>query len=142
MEITMSKLCGALGLVGGVFATSVGGWDSSIKTLLLFMGIDYVTGLILSIIFKKSSKTGDGTFMSAVGAIGLVKKLMIIVLIAMAHRIDIMLGVNYVRDSLAIAFIVNESLSIVENAGLMGVPVPEVLMNGISVLKGKEEKSE
>lgn len=56
-----------------------------------------------------------------------------------ANRLDIVMGTSYIRDAVCIAYIVNELVSIIENAGLMGVPVPEVVMNAIDALKQKKE---
>ena len=67
---------------------------------------------------------------------------MTLLVVAVAARIDVLLNTTYFRDGVAIAFIVNETLSIIENAGLMGVPIPEVLKNAIEVLKTKSTPPE
>lgn len=60
----------------------------------------------------------------------------------MAVRLDLLIGTSYLRDAVCIAFIVNEVISITENAGLMGVPIPAVITNAISVLKKKQTETE
>ena len=64
---------------------------------------------------------------------------MVMVFVLIANRLDIVMGTSYIRDAVCIAYIVNELVSIIENAGLMGVPVPEVVMNVIDALKQKKE---
>lgn len=56
-------------------------------------------------------------------------------------RLDILLGVTYIRDALVVAFCANELISITENAGLMGVPIPEALKEAIDLLKNSKEKT-
>ena len=66
---------------------------------------------------------------------------MMLLIVLVAVRLDLLMGMDYLRDAVCIAFIANEALSIVENAGLMGVPLPEMLRNAIDILgKSAEEK--
>lgn len=131
-------LCSMLGVIGSAIAYILGGWDTSIITLLIFMGIDYVTGLVVAGVFHKSNKTKTGALESRVGWKGLIKKCVTILFVVVAVRLDLLIGCNYIRDAVCIAFITNELISIIENAGLMGVPIPEVITKAIDVLKSKE----
>ena len=63
---------------------------------------------------------------------------MTLLIVVIANRLDMQLGTSYIRDSVCIAFIVNECLSIIENAGLMGCPIPAPIKNAIEVLKNKD----
>lgn len=126
-----------VGAVGGFLASCFGGWTESLTTLLIFMGIDFVTGFICAAVFHKSQKTATGALESKASFKGLCRKGVILLIVLVGHRIDIALGMAYVRDAVCIAFIVNETLSIVENAGLMGVPIPKVVTNAIEILKKK-----
>ena len=118
-----------------------GGWDTALETLILFMGIDWFTGgVLLPVVFKKSPKSKSGTLESRAGWKGLCRKGMVFVLIAV--RLDLLMGTSYLRDTVCIAFIANEAVSIVENAGLMGVPIPEVICKAIEVLEEKGKGSE
>jgi toxin secretion/phage lysis holin len=135
------KVITFIGFVGAVFSYLIGGWNYAIGTLLLFMCIDYATGIILSAFFKKSLKTENGGLSSKVGFLGLFKKCMILVFILIAYRLDLTLGVSYIKDGVCYAFIVNELISIVENMGLIGFPVPKFIMDAIDILKSKEDKS-
>ena len=118
-----------------------GGWDIALQTLVLFMGIDWITGgILLPVIFKKSPKSENGRLESRAGWKGLCRKGMTLLFVLIAVRLDLLMGTNYLRDAVCIAFIANEALSILENAGLMGMPIPEVLRQAIDILNGKAEK--
>lgn len=127
------------GVVGSCIAGLFGGWDASIITLLICMLIDYISGIIVAGVFHKSKKTTTGTLESRAGWKGLFKKGMTIFIVVIANRLDIQLGTTFIRDGVCIAFITNEVISIVENAGLMGVPIPKVLLKMIDVLQSKTD---
>ena len=129
------KLCTILGTIGACVASLFGGWDASIITLLIFMGVDYISGLIVAGVFKVSPKTATGALESRVGFKGLCRKGMILLLVLVATRLDISIGTPYIRDGVCIAFIANELISIIENAGLMGIQIPKPLQNAIDILK-------
>ncbi len=130
----------AIGTIGGGIAALFGGWTSAMTTLIIFMVIDYATGIIVAGVFHRSGKSKSGALESRAGFKGLCRKGMILLILLVACRLDLMLGTGYIKDCVCIAFVVNETLSIIENAGLMGVPVPQVIMKAIDVLKAKEEK--
>ena len=130
----------AIGTIGGGIAALFGGWTSAMTTLIIFMVIDYATGLIVAGVFHRSGKSKSGALESRAGFKGLCRKGMILLILLVACRLDLMLGTGYIKDCVCIAFVVNETLSIIENAGLMGVPIPQVLIKAIDVLKAKEEK--
>lgn len=130
---------GAVGAVGGAFASFFGGWDAALTTLLIFMGIDYLTGLIVAGVFHKSQKTKTGSLESRAGWKGLCRKGVTLLIVLVACRLDLLTGSTFIRDAVVIAFVVNETLSIIENAGLMGVPIPSVIVKAIEVLKKRSE---
>lgn len=130
----------AIGTIGGGIAALFGGWTSAMTTLIIFMVIDYATGVIVAGVFHRSGKSKSGALESRAGFKGLCRKGMILLILLVACRLDLMLGTGYIKDCVCIAFVVNETLSIIENAGLMGVPIPQVLIKAIDVLKAKEEK--
>ena len=133
-------ICTIAGVVGSFIAGLFGGWDTSLVTLLLFMGIDYITGLAVAAC-GKSQKSDTGRLSSKIGWRGLAKKCVSLLLVLVAVRLDITLGTSYIRDAVCIAFTVNELISITENAGLLGVPLPGILTKAIDLLqsKGKED---
>lgn len=133
------KLLTFIGIIGGWIASLFGGWDAALVSLVIFMGIDYVTGLIVAGVFHKSEKTENGTLESRAGWKGLCRKGVSLLVVLVACRLDLIMGSNFIRDAVVIAFIVNETISIIENAGLMGIPVPKVITKAIEVLKNKSE---
>ncbi|MDE7309572.1 MAG: phage holin family protein [Lachnospiraceae bacterium] len=135
-------ICFVTGAVGSFIASLFGGFDAAMVTLLIFMAVDYISGMIVAGVFKKSQKTKNGALESGAGWKGLCRKGMTLVIVLIAVRLDMIIGTNYIRDMVCIAFIANETISIIENAGLMGVPVPAVITKAIEVLKEKSEKEE
>lgn len=131
-----------IGVVGGFIASLFGGWDAALVTLIIFMGVDYLTGLIVAGVFHNSEKTETGTLESRAGWKGLCRKGVSLLVVLVACRLDLVIGSNFIRDSVVIAFIANETLSIVENAGLMGIPIPAVIAKAIDVLKKKAESED
>lgn len=136
------KILSLLGCVGSVIASLFGGWDAALVTLVIFMGIDYVTGLIVAGVFHTSEKTENGTLESRAGWKGLCRKGVTLLVVLVACRLDLMMGSNFIRDAVVIAFVANETISIIENAGLMGIPIPAVIVKAIEVLKKKAESEE
>lgn len=132
------KIFSYLGLGTGAITALFGGWDAALQTLVLFMVIDWITGgILLPAVFKKSPKSENGALESRAGWKGLCRKGMTLLFVLIALRLDLLIGTNYLRDAVCIGFIANEALSIVENAGLMGIPMPEVLQRAIDVLGKK-----
>lgn len=135
-----NALCAGIGVVGSFVASLFGGWTASLTTLLIFMGIDYVSGLVVAGVFHNSPKTSTGALESRAGFKGLIRKFMILLFVLIGYRLDVAVGTSYIKDAVCIAFIANELISIVENAGLMGLPVPAVISNAIDILKKKTEE--
>lgn len=135
-------ICTVVGVVGSAIASLFGGWDAALVTLIIFMAIDYVTGLLVAGVFHKSQKTENGSLESRAGWKGLCRKCITLLMVLVATRLDIVTGTSFIRDAVVIAFIANETISLVENAGLMGVPIPEVITSAIEVLKKRGEGNE
>lgn len=131
-----------LGTAGAFIANLFGGWDAALTTLLIFMAIDYLLGLIVAAVFHKSNKSESGGLDSRAGLKGLLKKGMVLLIVLVAARLDIMIGSNFIKDGVVIAFVANETISIIENAGIMGVPIPSVITNAIDILQRKSEKKD
>ena len=133
------KICTMIGLIGSFVASWFGGWDTGLATLVAFMCIDYVSGLVVAGVFHKSNKTENGALESRAGWKGLCRKGMTLLFVLIAYRLDLALGTTYIRDAVVIGFMANELISIVENAGLMGVPLPAVITKAIEVLLKKAQ---
>lgn len=134
-----SILCATIGFVGGAITYFVGGWTMDIVTLCTFMAIDFITGLIVAAVFHKSGKTEQGTLSSKVSFKGLCKKFVILMLVGIGHMLDVYLGITFVRTGVIVGFMVNELISIVENAGLMGITSP-IIEQAIDILKERIEE--
>ena len=130
------NICTAAGVIGGFFAALLGGWDSALITLVLFMAIDFTTGLIAASM-GRSKHCKTGRLSSKAGWVGLAKKFCILLMVVVAVRMDIMIGTTYIRDATCIGFCANELLSIIENTSLMGIPYPPAIKKGIEVLQKK-----
>ena len=138
-ETKAAVMTGA-GVIGGMISQAFGGWDAALITLLLFMAVDYLSGLIVAGVFQASDKSASGSLSSVACWQGLLKKGMTLIIVLVAARLDIVLGTAFVRDAVVIAYVVNEAISIIENAGLMGLPVPDAIMSAIEQLQGKNEQ--
>lgn len=119
--------------LGGLIGYLFGEWSVLLQILLAFVIIDYVTGLLASGI--------EGKLSSKVGFSGIAKKLMIFILVALGHLVDKALGDgSMIQNAIVFFYLGNELLSIIENAGRTGLPVPEQIKNAVQILKGKGEK--
>lgn len=143
MNIKLIVLCSTLGTIGSVIANALGGWDNAVITLAILMVIDFVMGLLCALVFGKSDKSPNGALSSAVCWQGITKKVCTGLIVVVAHRIDIIVGSDYIRLAVIMAFCVSETISIMETAGLMGIlpeGVQKVLMKAIDILKNKGDK--
>ena len=129
--------CTILGLLGAGISWAFGGWDAAMAALLVCMGVDYLSGSIVALVFHKSTKSETGAYNSAYGLKGLCKKGLMLLFVLVAVQIDKLLGADYVRDAVCIGFCSNEVLSIVENLGLAGVPMPQAVTKALEQLQQK-----
>lgn len=130
-------VCTILGLLGAGISWAFGGWDAAMAALLVCMGVDYLSGSIVALVFHKSTKSETGAYNSAYGLKGLCKKGLMLLFVLVAVQIDKLLGADYVRDAVCIGFCSNEVLSIVENLGLAGVPMPQAVTKALEQLQQK-----
>jgi toxin secretion/phage lysis holin len=134
MQLQMGGICA---IIGAVITFSFGLWTETLTFLLLLMAIDYFTGVIAAI------RDGSG-LNSNTGFWGLFKKGLILLVLLIAHRLDILLGVDVVMGGALYFYIANELLSIIENYGRIGLPLPERLKRIVEVLRDRagEKKKE
>ena len=133
-------LCTAVGMLGAAAAWAFGGWDTALIALLICMGVDYVSGSVVALVFHKSTKTETGAYNSAYGIKGLCKKGLMLLFVLVAVQIDKMLAINYVRDAVCIGFCTNEIISIIENLGLAGIPMPAIVTKALEQLQKKQDR--
>ena len=137
MRETVSTLAG---VAAGMVSWLAGGFDLPIVALVICMAVDYVTGLIVAGVFHTSPKTAGGGLDSRVGWKGLARKFVTLLIVVVANLADILLGQCCIRDAVVIGFCANECISILENAGLMGIRVPKILSDALEKL-GKENEN-
>ena len=136
----MKEYVGALvGITAGVLSWLVGGFDTPILALLICMGADYATGLIVAGVFHASPKTSGGGLDSRVGWKGLARKFVTLLIVVVANLADVLLGLEYLRDAVLAGFCANECISILENAGLMGIRIPKALGAALEKLNQEAE---
>ena len=135
-------ICTYAGVIGGMITSALGGWDGALATLLGFIAVDYVTGLLVAGVFHRSDKSDSGALSSNAGFRGLTKKGVMLLMVLLGARLDAFLGLSFFRDSVIIAFLTNELISILENAGLMGIPIPAALRRALDLLRSREDGRE
>ena len=135
-----NAFCGAVGVVFGAVVGVLGGWDKALEALVVCMIIDFVSGFIVASVFHKSPKTLTGGTASEVSREGISRKCMMLLFVMIGYELERITGSAFIRESIIYGFIVNELLSIIENAGLMGIPLPAAITNAVDILKRKSEE--
>ena len=130
-------ICTVAGLVGSALSWALGGWDGALTALVVCMAVDYLSGSMVALVFHNSRKTESGAYNSAYGLKGLCKKGLMLLFVTVSVQAERLLGVDYVRSAVCIGFCVNEILSIVENLGLAGIPMPEAVVKALEQLQSK-----
>ena len=131
IELIWTKVQMVATLIGGWLGYFLGGLDGLLIALIIFMILDYITGLMCAVIDKKLS--------SAVGFRGICKKVLILMLVGLANVIDMhVVGTGSALRGAVIAFYLsNEGLSLLENAAHIGLPVPEKMKEVLAQLHGR-----
>lgn len=132
----------ALAAVGCFIANALGGWDALMIVLVALMAADFVTGLAVAAIWHRSAKSESGALDSKASFRGLVKKCVILLLVWIGVLLDRALGASYIRNAVAIFFIGNEGISLLENVGLMGIPYPAFMRKALEALREKGDNGE
>ena len=130
-------LCTVFGLMGSALCWAFGGWDAALTALVICMCVDYISGSLVALVFHNSRKSETGSYNSTYGLKGLCKKCMMLLFVIVAVQADNLMGGDFVRDAVCIGFATNEILSIVENLGLAGIPMPQVVVKALEQLQGK-----
>lgn len=130
-------ICTVFGLMGSALCWAFGGWDAALVALTVCMSVDYISGSIVALVFHNSNKSETGAYNSAYGLKGLCKKCLMLLFVVVAVQADRLMGGDFVRDAACIGFCTNEILSIVENLGLAGIPMPQAVVKALEQLQGK-----
>ena len=125
-DINIVKGVGALGITALSYV--FGSMDKLFIALVVFLVFDYISGIISAVMSK--------TLSSKIGFQGILKKLCFLIVVGVAHILDGVLGTEGTARALVIGFLIaNEGISILENLGKIGVPIPEKLMDMLQQLK-------
>lgn len=124
----------ACGAAATGFSALVGGFDHAFVGLIIMMAVDYATGVITALC-NRSPKSESGALSSKAGFRGILKKGAMVGLVIVGHTCDYVIGTDAVRPLMTYALVANEMLSIIENAGLLGLPVPEKVKQVVDALK-------
>lgn len=133
---------GGIAIAGTAIAEALGGWDTSLKVLIIFMAIDYITGILCALVWKKSPKSESGAFESKASLKGLIRKCAVLILVYIGALLDELTEQHIVRTAVIIFFIANDGFSIIENLGIMGVPMPDAIRNAFELLQMKKDDTE
>ena len=135
IESIWAKVQLAITVLGGALGYFLGGLDGLLIALIIFVVLDYITGVMVAIIDKELS--------SEVGFKGIFRKIIIFCLVGVAHIVDTnVIGTGAgLRTAIIFFYLSNEGVSILENAAHLGLPIPEKLKNILAQLREGEEKS-
>lgn len=141
MENIWKTIVKTAAAIGGGIAGVLGGWDAVLKVLLAMMAVDYLSGVMVAVM-GRSSKTEYGGLSSKVGFVGLAKKGMMLLVVLVAHMLDVAMGMTVARDAACWFYIANEGLSLLENMSLAGVPFPEKIKEILGQKADEVQKKE
>ena len=136
IKLISSGILGGVSAIGAYIINLLGGWSTSLETMMIFMTVDYITGVLCALLWQNSSKTESGAFDSKASIKGLFRKGGVLLVVLIAARIDMELCLNTnIRTTVILFFIANDGLSIIENLGIMGLPLPLFIKNAFERLK-------
>lgn len=134
IDLVWAKLQMVIAAVGGWLGYFVGGVDGLMTALLVLMVMDYVTGIMCAVIDRELS--------SSVGFRGIFKKVLILMLVGVAHIVDlhVVRSGEALRSAVICFYLSNEGVSVLENAGHLGLPIPEKLKGILAQLHDRMEE--
>lgn len=132
MEKMFNSISVAFGVIGGLVVSFLGGWDGLAITLVSFIVLDWITGLLKAIYNKNLS--------SYTGFRGIIKKVVILIVVGVTVLLEKNMGIPAIREIVMMFFIANEGISLLENVSQMGVPFPDKLKEILIQLRNKKEE--
>lgn len=130
----MSSVLGFLHRLGDLLLHLLGGWDATLRLLVAMMGLDFISGIVAGCL-GRSPLSKSGCLDSRASFAGLLKKGLILMVLAVAAQLDATLDGAFVRATTAWFYIVSEAISVLENAAIAGIPMPEKLLRVLGVTK-------
>lgn len=132
MKEIMNMLQLIFSAIGGALGYFLGGWDGFLYALVAFVVLDYITGLMMAVLERKLSST--------IGFRGIFKKVVIFALVALSHIIDeqVIHSGSAIRTAVIFFYISNEGISVLENAALIGLPVPQKIKEVLEHLRQED----
>lgn len=127
-----SIVSGFIAVIGASIVSMLGGWDMGLQALVVFVTLDYATGLTNAFINKKLN--------SDIGFRGIAKKVVIFALVVVAHMLDKLSGQAILRNLVIFFYIGMEGISILENCKGIGIPLPKQLVEALDKMKGDVSK--
>lgn len=140
--MTWDQVTCTVAAIGGFVASLFGGWNGAMTVLVVFMAADYVLGCICAMT-GNSPKTNGGHFLSSVAFKGLLKKGVIMLVVLLAVQLDKAVGgaTPMFQSATTFFYIANEGISVIENCGLLGVPVPKALRDALEALRDENDQA-
>ena len=134
IDLVWAKIQGAITVIGGWLGYFLGGLDGLMIALVVFVILDYVTGIMCAVIDRELS--------SSVGFQGIFKKVLILMLVGVAHIVDlhVVRSGEALRSAVICFYLSNEGVSVLENAGHLGLPIPEKLKGILAQLHDRMEE--
>lgn len=132
MSLSLGEIRFTISIVIGSITYWLGGWDILLNALLILMLVDYLTGVLKGICEKNLS--------SAIGFRGILRKVFMLAVVCVAFVLETIIGINFPLRELVVGFfLVNECISILENAAALQIPLPKKLVSTLNHLKNKQE---
>jgi len=133
MDDFITTVKASITVCGGLIVGLLGGWDIALQVLVIFVILDYMTGMVAAWMERKLN--------SQIGLRGLIKKICFFIPVGIGYWIDVLLGTEILRSLAIFFYIANEGLSIIENLGRIGIPVPQKLKDALEQLSKQGEGS-
>ena len=130
--------CTAAGVTGALLSWMFGGFDEALAAMVILMAVDYLSGSIVALVFHNSRKSESGCYNSVYGIKGLCKKGLMLLFVLVAAQLDRVMDTAYIRDAVCIGFCTNEVISITENLGLAGIPLPQAVTKALEQLHSRK----
>jgi len=134
LTLKETGLYGFLAFLGSMISSSLGGWTPELTLMVILMGADYVTGIFASL------REGRG-ITSSISFWGLLKKGLMMLAVLIGYQVDSVMNTQVVMTGCIYFWYANEIISLTENYGRLGLPMPEVIKKKIAVLKSKSDEN-